>query len=157
MPRKFARTSPAPATAAAIATFERFGMIETINGVITIPNWEKHQTLEKIQSHNEYMKNYMRDRREKQKQIAENSSVNNNVNNSKLTVNAADKDIDKDLDKDIENKIYRQVVLYLNEKAETNYKPTSSKTKTLIHARIAEGRKESRSPTWPTACLTITA
>lgn len=84
----------------ALDTFERFGMIETINGVITIPNWEKHQTLEKIQSHNEYMKNYMRDRREKQKQIAENSSVNNNVNNSKLTVNAADKDIDKDKDKE---------------------------------------------------------
>lgn len=30
----------------ALDTFEQFGMIETINDVITIPNWEKHQNIE---------------------------------------------------------------------------------------------------------------
>ena len=33
----------------ALSTFESFGMIEIVNGVITIPNWEKHQNLNKLE------------------------------------------------------------------------------------------------------------
>ena len=39
----------------------------------------------------------------------------------------------------IDKDIYIVVVSYLNEKAGTKYKPTTAKTKTAIHARIAEG------------------
>ena len=33
----------------AIKTFEQFGMIEVINDTITIPNWEKHQSLDVLE------------------------------------------------------------------------------------------------------------
>ena len=51
----------------ALKTFEDFGMIDVIEGVITIPNWGKHQTLDKLERKTEYMRNYMRDYRERQK------------------------------------------------------------------------------------------
>jgi len=38
-----------------------------------------------------------------------------------------------------EEPIYTEVIAYLNEKAGTRYKPTTGKTKSLIHARKAEG------------------
>ncbi|HGA1135143.1 TPA: phage replisome organizer N-terminal domain-containing protein, partial [Streptococcus suis] len=34
---------------AALQTFEQFGMIEIINNAITIPNWEKHQSVESME------------------------------------------------------------------------------------------------------------
>lgn len=51
----------------AITTFEKFGMVEIIDDVIALPNWEKHQSLDKLEKRKEYMKNYMRERRQKQK------------------------------------------------------------------------------------------
>ena len=41
--------------------------------------------------------------------------------------------------KEKNKEIYISVVSYLNEKAGTRYKPTTPKTKTAIHARLAEG------------------
>jgi predicted phage replisome organizer len=77
----------------AIQTFEQFGMIEIIDGVITIPNWGKHQALDKIESKNEYMREYMKDYRAKQKLLTECKT------NSKANVSSVDKE-----DKDIRNK-----------------------------------------------------
>ena len=86
----------------ALRTFEQFGMIEIIDGVITIPNWGKHQNLDQLESKKEYMKNYMREYREKQKQL---SCKTNGKTNGKANVSEADKDIDKEIerDKDINN------------------------------------------------------
>ena len=53
----------------ALETFERFGMIEVIDGVVTIPNWGKHQSLEAMENRKNYMKGYMQEYREKQKVI----------------------------------------------------------------------------------------
>lgn len=83
----------------ALQTFEQFGMIEIIDGVITIPNWGKHQNLDQLESKKEYMKNYMREYREKQKQL---SCKTNSKTNSKTNVSEADKDIDKERDIDID-------------------------------------------------------
>ena len=33
----------------ALSTFQQYGMIEILDGVITIPNWEKHQNLDKLE------------------------------------------------------------------------------------------------------------
>ena len=33
----------------ALTTFESFGMIEVVNGTITIPNWEKHQSIDAVE------------------------------------------------------------------------------------------------------------
>ena len=91
----------------ALKTFEDFGMIETLNGVISIPNWNKHQDLQKLKEHNEYMRNYMSNRRAAQKALTTSKTeeikrtlntdvnkdvntpvnVNNNINND-INVNA---------------------------------------------------------------------
>ena len=73
----------------ALKTFEQFGMIELIDGIITIPNWGKHQNLDQLESKKEYMKNYMKEYREKQKQIS--SGKVNCKTNSKANVSSADK------------------------------------------------------------------
>lgn len=52
----------------AIETFVKFGMVEIVDNVITIPNWGKHQNLDKIEEKQKYMREYMRGYREKQRQ-----------------------------------------------------------------------------------------
>jgi uncharacterized phage protein (TIGR02220 family) len=42
----------------------------------------------------------------------------------------------------IDKVIYTSVIEYLNKKANTNYKATTKKTQSLIHARLAEGFTE---------------
>ena len=59
----------------ALQTFEQFGMIEIIDGVITIPNWGKHQNLDQLESKKEYMRNYMQEYRKKQKKLTGNSKL----------------------------------------------------------------------------------
>lgn len=56
----------------ALQTFEQFGMVEIIDGVITIPNWGKHQSLEQIEARKEYQREYQREYRKKQKLLAKN-------------------------------------------------------------------------------------
>lgn len=77
----------------ALQAFERYGMIEIVDGVITIPNWGKHQNLDQIENKREYMRNYMRDYREKQSLIA---CKTNSETNRKTKVSRADKERDKD-------------------------------------------------------------
>ena len=55
----------------ALETFSRFGMIEIIDGVITIPNWEKHQQVEGLDKIREQTRNRVRSYRERQKQLVE--------------------------------------------------------------------------------------
>ena len=54
----------------ALQTFQEFGMVEIVDGVITIPNWGKHQNLDQLESKKEYMRNYMKEYRGKQKALA---------------------------------------------------------------------------------------
>lgn len=98
----------------ALKTFEDLGMIETFENVITIPNWNKHQTLDKLEKKTNYMRDYMRDYRQKQKLLASKSNVKSsrktNVKNDgktnvsslrKSNVNALDKiRLDKESDKE---------------------------------------------------------
>ncbi len=54
----------------ALKTFEQFGMIELIDGVITIPNWDKHQSLDAYAKKKERDRLYQQERRNKQKILA---------------------------------------------------------------------------------------
>lgn len=54
----------------ALRTFEEFGMVEIIDGVITIPNWGKHQNLEQMEDRKRYQREYQREYRKKQKLLA---------------------------------------------------------------------------------------
>lgn len=73
----------------ALKTFEDFGMIQVINGAVTIPNWGKHQSLDQLESKKEYMRGYMREYREKQKLLAD--CKTSCKTNSKANVSEADK------------------------------------------------------------------
>lgn len=81
----------------ALQTFEQFGMVEIIDGVITIPNWEKHQSLDKFELAKEKTRQRVARHREKQKLIAE----SNATGNATVTQSNADR-LDKDLEKDLE-------------------------------------------------------
>lgn len=75
----------------ALKTFEEFGMVEIVDGVITIPNWGKHQSLDQLETKKNYMRGYMKEYREKQKLLT-------GKTNSKTNVSEADKDIEEDIE-----------------------------------------------------------
>lgn len=82
----------------ALKTFEQFGMIEIVNNTITIPNWEKHQSLDKLEQAREKTRLRVAAHRQKQKAITESNA---NCNATVTDGNAVDKireDIDKDID-----------------------------------------------------------
>ena len=79
----------------ALKTFEEFGMIEIIDGVITIPNWGKHQTLDAYEKKKERDRLYQEMRRAKQKEIAEKSSDKS----SDVAVSDKEEDIEEDKNK----------------------------------------------------------
>lgn len=97
----------------ALTTFESFGMIAIVNGTITIPNWEKHQTVDAVERYKEQARERALNYRQRQKAIAaENSSVTqsnvtrnvtrNVTHNVTVTQNhAIEEDIDKDIEEDI--------------------------------------------------------
>ena len=99
----------------ALQTFEQFGMIEVIDGVITIPNWEKHQNIDGMDKIREQTRLRVKAHREKQKNLLE-CNVTNNVTVTQR--NATDKEKEKDKDKDKEkeedkNRINYQLIVDL--------------------------------------------
>lgn len=135
----------------ALETFERFGMIEIVDNAITIPNWEKHQSLDKLERVREQGRKRVAEHRKKQKLIASsNCNADCNVTealqeepcNGDVTESNADrldKDIDKNKNINIDLEIYKEIISYLNEKAGTNYRSSSKTTRQHIHARLEEG------------------
>ena len=92
----------------ALQTFEQFGMVEIVDGVITIPNWDKHQSLDAYEKKKERDRLYQQQRREKQRLLAsgssDESSDSKTTPSSDVAVSEEDRDIDKDRDIDINNK-----------------------------------------------------
>lgn len=127
---------PLPTVRLALKTFEEFGMIEIVNNAITIPNWEKHQSLDKLAEAKEKNRLRVAAHRERQKALA---SGNDYGNVTPVTSNATDKEEDKEKDKEKKKEIYKTVIDRLNEKAGTNYRASSKATQSHINARLAEG------------------
>ena len=94
----------------ALETFARYGMIEMIDDVVTIPNWGKHQNLEQMEARREYQREYHREYRQKQKLIAESESKDLRKHLRNDDVNTTDK-IRKEGDKK-ENKKKTPTVYY---------------------------------------------
>ena len=109
----------------ALQTFEQFGMVEIIDGVITIPNWGKHQNLDQLESKKEYMRNYMKDYREKQKALTCKTSCKTN---SKANVSEADKEGDKELESDLD----------IRDKGETPSTPKRKKATPFVPPTLEE-------------------
>lgn len=102
----------------ALKIFEQYGMVELINGVITIPNWGKHQTLDQIESRREYQREYMASKRKEQKTLAlcePNSKPNKKTNykpNSETKVSPIEGD---KKEKEIKNNYSEFVLLTVSE------------------------------------------
>ena len=82
----------------ALGVFEQFGMVEIIDGVITLPNWEKHQNIDGMEKIKEQTRNRVAKYRKKQKNLA----LGNVTGNVTVTHgNALEEDKNKNrLDKD---------------------------------------------------------
>lgn len=126
----------------ALQTFEQFGMVEIVDGVITIPNWEKHQNIDGMEKIREQNRLRVARHREKQKLLLASGKECNVTGNETVTSgNAPDKDKDKDKIKNnnILSDSADEIVRYLNEKLGTRYRSNSKDTKKHINARLNEG------------------
>lgn len=92
----------------ALETFQRFGMIEIVNGTVTIPNWDKHQTLDAYAKKKLRDRSYQSERREKQKRLAESSDNRLTVVRQSSDVVVSEEEGDKDKDREIEKEKYKE-------------------------------------------------
>ena len=92
----------------ALKTFEQFGMIEIIEKVITIPNWNKHQSLDAYEKKKERDRLYQQERRAKQRLLASGSSDESSdgqaTPSSDVAVSEEDIEEEKELDKEKKKK-----------------------------------------------------
>lgn len=117
----------------ALTTFEQYGMIEVIDNVITIPNWEKHQNIEKLETIKEQTRKRVAEYRKRQEEkLLELKNVTQNV----TLRNALEEDKEEDK---IKNNIIKDIVEYLNFKTNSSYRYSSDKTRRTINARLNEG------------------
>lgn len=84
----------------ALGIFEQFGMVEIIDGIIALPNWEKHQNIDGMEKIKTQTRNRVARYREKQKNLAlGNVTCNVTVTESNATEEDRDKNKNR-LDKD---------------------------------------------------------
>ena len=94
----------------ALKTFEEFGMIEIVNGVITIPNWNKHQTLDAYEKKKQRDRIYQAERRATQRRIVEKSSDSQTTPSCDVAVSDKEKEREKEKEGDIYSKCNYQLI-----------------------------------------------
>ena len=118
----------------ALELFQQLKMIEVVDDVYMVSNWLAYQNgddLELLKQQNRARQQRFRD---KQKALRieekEKRNVTDNVtNNVNCSISISHND----------NNIVKEIIDYLNNKANTKYKYTSDKTRKYIHARLGEG------------------
>lgn len=126
----------------ALNAFEQFKMIEIVEGIITIPNWNKHQTLDAYERKKERDRLYQEERRAKQRALIEKSSDKSSERTSYVAVSDIDKEEDKEEDKEKDNNIYvpyKEIISYLNEKTGKKLRWDVKSNQKEIKARFNEG------------------
>ncbi|MGE8038177.1 phage replisome organizer N-terminal domain-containing protein [Lysinibacillus sp. NPDC093692] len=127
----------------AIQILQRYKMLEVDEQeVVLISNWEKHQNIDGMQK----IREQNRIRKQKQREKTRNQELLEIPKESHVTVTQCHAtDIDKDIDKEYilsgkktDSILYKEIIDYLNQKANKKYKHTSQKTQTLIKARFKE-------------------
>lgn len=86
----------------ALKTFEDFGMIEIVNNTITIPNWDKHQTLDAYEKKKERDRIYQKQRRDKQKMLTIGNNLIESSDTSSELVSTSQKIVPLDIEEDID-------------------------------------------------------
>lgn len=126
----------------ALKTFERFGMIEVIDSVIRISNWEKYQNIEGMEKVREQTRKRVANYRGRQKQaLLEQCNVTETLRNAT--------DIEEEKEKEIEKEVTQK-----RQPSETtddllNASNLSDKSKAALRDWIAY-KKERREPYKPT-------
>ncbi|RXS23204.1 replication protein [Staphylococcus saprophyticus] len=128
----------------AIQTFQKLGMVEDV-GALRITNWEKHQSLDSKSRHLEKQRERQQRYRDRLKEKEK------NVTSRVTSCNGTEEELE--LEKELEEEVntlsgnptvypYKNVIDFLNQKTDKNYKSTTRKTKDLIKARCNEGFNE---------------
>ncbi len=91
----------------ALRALEQFGMIEIIDNVITIPNWNKHQTLDAYEKKKERDRLYQQERRAVQRALVEGKSSDTSSDTSS-DVAISDKDKEEDIEEEKEEDISKR-------------------------------------------------
>ena len=96
----------------ALQTFEQFGMVEIIDGVITIPNWNKHQTLDAYEKKKERDRIYQAERRAAQKALivgsSEKSSDSPTIPSSDVVVSDKEREKEEEKEREKDKKSVRE-------------------------------------------------
>lgn len=114
----------------ALNALEQLNMIVMDHGFFSIAGWDEYQNIEGMEKIREQNRIRQKKWYEKQKALP---NVRNNV--SVTESNATDIEEEREEEKEI----YISIVSYLNQRAGTNYRASSKKTKSCIHARLEEG------------------
>lgn len=85
----------------ALKTFENLEMVEIVDNRLYIANWEKHQTLEKLEAKKLYDREYQRKKREEKKLLLENRTTIVRASNDNRSLDI-EEDIDKEIDIDLD-------------------------------------------------------
>lgn len=89
----------------ALEIFQRFNMIEIINNIYCVSNWEKYQNVDGLEKIREQTRKRVAQHRERQKQLTlTESNVTCNVTVTQSNATDKEKDIDKDIEIDINKK-----------------------------------------------------
>lgn len=116
----------------ALNALEQLNMIVVDSGFFSISGWSEYQNIEGMDRIREQNRIRKQKQREKQKFIpAPSRDGHVTVTGSHAT--------EEDKDKEEDKEIYISIVEYLNQRVGTNYRASSKKTKSCIHARLEEG------------------
>lgn len=90
----------------ALKTFEAFGMIEILDNIITITNWDKHQNLDGMEKIREQNRLRKQNERKRKKLLCSNNSISHNshVTRHGNVTECHGTDKEEDIDIDIDNK-----------------------------------------------------
>lgn len=114
----------------ALALFQEMEMIEVVDNIYMVSNWVKYQNATELERIKELHRLRQQKYRDRQKLALEKKGdVTRDAKSDEFCSICNLSYVD----------VYKDIINYLNNKIGTNYKYTSKKTQTLIHARTEEG------------------
>ena len=127
----------------ALSIFVKFGMIEIVNDILMVSNWEKYQNQAKLEILRDHEADRKREQRKTQKRLALNVSGTCPGQVPECPHTELDLDLDKELKKEKEKPfkdIVEKVMENLNIQTGRNFKRTDAHAR-HIKARVNEGYK----------------
>ncbi|HEK9886273.1 TPA: phage replisome organizer N-terminal domain-containing protein, partial [Streptococcus equi subsp. equi] len=100
----------------ALQTFEKLGMIEEVNGVFKVTNWEKHQNIEGLEKIRE--QNRLRKQRQRNKQ----KLLDSHVKSRDSHATEEDKELEEDKERDKED-VFKNSINYIMNNLDNNLTP----------------------------------